>query len=295
MEMSHNTQKKIALINDISGFGRCSVTVQLPIISALKVQCSVMPTSIFTNHTAFESFYFDDYTDKMQHFTDEWQKLGLKFDGICTGFLGSYKQIKIVEKFFEVFKNETNKVVIDPVMGDNGSMYSTYTKQSCEHMKKLIGYANILTPNLTEACLLTDTQYREDFTLSDYESIAKKLFAMGPEKIVITGIDGGSYIANYCCEKSDEGNMTVSGRNALKCDEKISGKLIKGAKCGQTRCGTGDIFSSIIAADAVNGVELTASVEKASDFIRKCIIRSDEMQIPLTDGVCFEEFLSTLK
>lgn len=275
--MSHNNQKKIAVINDLSGFGRCSVAVELPVISMLKVQACVLPTSILSNHTGFDSFFFDDYTDKMLPFMEEWEKLGLQFSGICTGFLGSRRQIQIVERFMSHFKTETNVTVVDPVMGDYGRLYSTYTMEMCKEMKKLVHYADILTPNLTEACILADMEYHETWTVQQLEELSNRLAAMGPERIVITGIMQGSYIANYCYEK---------GRKA---------SLLRTKRVGQQRSGTGDIFTAIIAADAVNGVEFEASVKKASAFIKRCITRSVELEIPLTDGVCFEEVLYTLK
>jgi pyridoxine kinase len=296
----HNHQKKIALINDVTGFGRCSVASQLPVISALRVQCCVVPTAILSNHTGFESFYFDDYTDRMKQYIAEWKKLDLSFKGIETGFLGSAAQINIVKEFLEEFKGEDTKVVIDPVMGDYGKVYSTYTDEMCRLMKELVGYADILTPNLTEACILTDTDYHERSKAADgtnesdaagnaapaqprkwheheLNEIASKLMAMGPKKIVITGIVQNTYIANYCCEAGAEPFF------------------VKTMKVGTQRSGTGDIFASIIAADAVNGVEFRESVKKASAFIKKCILKSIEMDIPLTDGVCFEEVLHTLK
>lgn len=130
--MSHNNQKKIAVINDFSGFGRCSIAVALPIISTLKIQCCPLPTSIFSNHTGFDSFFFDDYTDKMPLYINEWKKLGLQFDGITSGFLGSKKQIEIVTQFFKDFKTKENIIIVDPVMGDYGKIYATYTKEMCE-------------------------------------------------------------------------------------------------------------------------------------------------------------------
>lgn len=275
--MTHNNQKKIAAINDYSGFGRCSIAVELPIISALKVQCCPVPTSILSNHTGFESFFFKDFTDSMQEYINEWKKLDLHFDGICTGFLGSHRQIAIVEGFFESFKTEDNKIIIDPVMGDYGKIYPTYTNETCQEMKKLIKYADIITPNLTEACILTDEEYNVLCSNQDLLRIARKLSAMGPEKIVITGIQRGQFIANYCYEKGKEGYM------------------IKTMKVGTQRSGTGDIFAAIIAADAVNGVNFHESVRKASSFIKKCILKSIELDIPVTDGVCFEEILTTLK
>lgn len=275
--MNHNKQKKIALINDMSGFGRCSIAVELPIISALRVQCCPLPTSIFSNHTGFESFFFDDYTDKMLPYMDEWEKLGLSFNGICTGFLGSARQIKIVKEFLSRFKNSGNVTVIDPVMGDYGKLYPTYTQETCSLMRQLVSFADILTPNLTEACILTDTQYHNNWHEKDLESLAAALSEMGPNKVVITGIQQGKYVANYCYEKD------------------VRGYFIRTVKVGTQRSGTGDIFTSIIAADAVNGVDFHTSVRKASAFIKQCILKSIELDIPLTDGVCFEELLTTLR
>ena len=158
----------------------------------------------------------------MPAYIKEWEKLNLKFDGICTGFLGSHKQIEIVRYFFDIFKTPDNIVVVDPVMGDYGNLYATYTK-------------------------------------------------------VITGIVRGTYIANYCYEDG------------------CGGYEIKTTKVGTQRSGTGDIFTAIIAADAVNKVNFHESVRKASQFIKKCIMKSIELEIPVTDGVCFEELLTTLR
>lgn len=275
--MSHNNQKKIALINDFSGFGRCSICVALPVISMLKVQCCPLPTSIFSNHTGFPNYFFDDYTEKMPSYIAQWKQLDLKFDGICTGFLGSREQIRIVTDFFRDFKTAQNLVIVDPVMGDYGKTYSTYTPDLCLEMKKLVSYADILTPNVTEACILTDTPYRNRFYLREYEAMARQLSEQGPGKVVITGITQGDFIANYCFERGKPS------------------KVIRSHKVGTQRSGTGDIFSAIIAADAVNRIPFEDSVRKASRFIKKCILKSIEMNIPTTDGVCFEEVLGTLK
>lgn len=275
--MSHNNQKKIAVINDFSGFGRCSIAVALPIISTLKIQCCPLPTSIFSNHTGFDSFFFDDYTDKMPLYINEWKKLGLQFDGITSGFLGSKKQIEIVTQFFKDFKTKENIIIVDPVMGDYGKIYATYTKEMCEEMKRLVQYADIITPNITELCILTDTPYQEKWKISELEKMTEELAEKGPEKIVVTGIVQKEFIANFCYEKGK------------------SPKILRCHRVGTQRSGTGDVFSSIIAADAVNQVPFDKSVKKASNFIKKCILKSIEMDIPVTDGVCFEELLQTLK
>lgn len=274
--MAHNNQKKIALINDFTGFGRCSIAVALPVISMLKVQCCPLPTSIFSNHTGFESFFFDDYTDKMRAYMEEWKKLDLHFNGICSGFLGSKEQIRIVEDFFREFRTEETLIIVDPVMGDYGKTYSTYTPDMCREMKKLVAYADILTPNVTEACILTDSPYLEKFRMRDYQRMAEQLSDRGPSKIVITGILQGDFIANYCYERGKDP------------------KIQRSHKIGTQRSGTGDIFTAIIAADAVNQVPFPESVRKASHFVKRCIQRSIDLEIPLTDGVCFEEVLHTL-
>lgn len=273
----YHRQKKIALINDLSGFGRCSITVELPIISHKKIQCCPIPTSIFSNHSGYESFFYEDFTEQMIPYIKEWKKLNLKFDGICSGFLGSARQIEIVRNFFRYFKTQDTLVILDPVMGDHGTPYQTYTKEMCSLMQELVPYADIITPNLTEACILTDTPYKERWKLTELRELSEKLEAQGPHKIVITGIPQGVYVANYCYE---------AGREPA---------VIKTHRVGTSRCGTGDVFTSIVAADAVSGVEFYASVKKASLFVKKCILRSIEMEIPLTDGVCFEELLHELK
>lgn len=275
--MSHNNQKKIAVINDFSGFGRCSIAVALPILSVMKVQCCPLPTSIFSNHTCFPSYFFEDYTSRMVPYMQEWKKLDLHFNGICSGFLGSKEQIEIVKKFFKEFKTEETQIIVDPVMGDYGKPYPTYTEEMCGEMKKLVEFADILTPNVTEACVLTDTPYKEKWKIEEIQEMAEKIHAMGPKKIAITGIVQGGFIANFCYEEGQQP------------------KVLRTHKEGTQRSGTGDIFASIIAADAVNGVPFYKSVKKASDFIKKCIIRSQELDIPLTDGVCFEEVLGKLK
>lgn len=272
-----DSQKKLAVINDLSGFGRCSIAVELPIISAMKIQCCFVPTTIFSNHTGFASFFLEDFTDKMRPYMNEWRKLELHFQGICTGFLGSPKQIAIVSDFLRDFKEKDTVVVVDPVMGDYGKMYPTYSMETCLKMRELIPLADIITPNLTEACILAGIPYEEKWSRKKLLWLAQHLSAMGPEKVVITGIIQGEFIANYCYEKGKEPCM------------------FRTVKAGTQRSGTGDIFASIVAADAVNGVPFEQSVKKAGRFIKKCIVKSIQMGIPLTDGVCFEEFLHNLK
>lgn len=276
--MTQSLQKKIAAINDLTGYGRCALAVAIPIISHMKLQCCPVPTSILSNHTGYPEYFFDDYTDKLSGYLAMWKKLNLKFDGIMSGFLGSKEQIAIVGEFVRQFRKEGTIVVIDPVMGDHGKIAETYTEEMCMEMRKLISLADIITPNLTEACKLTDTPYREQgWKRAELLDMAEKLRKMGPGKIVITGILQGEFIANYMYQEKEEP------------------KLIRTHREGDERCGTGDLFAAVIAADAVNGVPFAVSVKKASFFVKKCMIKSVERGIDRKNGVCFEEVLHLLR
>ncbi len=274
--MARNNQKKIAVINDFCGFGRCSLAVSLPVISALKVQCCPVPTAVFSNHTGYDHFYSVDFTAQMDPYIEEWKRLDLSFDGILTGFLGSPEQIDIVKSFLEHFKKESTVTVVDPVMGDDGKLYATYSVDLAERMVSLLPYADILTPNLTEACILTNTPYDPTIGAEGLEGLCQKLSALGPKRIVISGLERGEDLENYIYEQ---------GKPAV---------VVRSHKVGPCRAGTGDVFSSIIAADAVNGMELEASVRHASDFIAKSLRRTVELDLPSPDGICFEEFLKEL-
>jgi len=271
--------KKIAIINDISGYGRCSISVIQPIVSHLGIQGCPVPTAIFSNHTGFPSFYRQDFTRHMQPYIDEWKKLELEFDGIMTGFLGSAKQIGIVEQFIKDFRSEKTTVLVDPVMGDNGHIYPTYTKKMCEEMKKLLAYADIITPNLTEACFLTDTPYKESgWKHAELEVMAKQLQHMGAKSLVITGIKmGENYIGNAVC--GENGEMEFQRQAMVE----------------QTRSGTGDVFASVLGADAVNGIPFSHSVKRASNFVKNCLIETNKVPGPTNTGIDFEEQLWQLR
>ena len=276
--MSHNKQKKIAVINDISGFGRCSASVSLPVISHMRVQACLLPTSIFSNHTGFASYYYEDFTDKMLQYMGEWKKLDLRFEGIASGFLGSAEQIEIVQEFIHQFRDERTQVIIDPVMGENGKSYPTYTEEMCDKMKHLVEYADILTPNVTEACMLTGMPFKEkDWQRKELLEMMARLRGLGAKTSVVSGLDSGQLISTAVSEGPGE------------C------KLLRQKRVGKVRSGTGDIFASIIAADCVNGVDFETSVRKAAAFVQECIRVTERFDIPETDGVCFEEVLHKLR
>jgi pyridoxine kinase len=270
-------QKKIAVVNDITGFGRCSVAVALPIISAMKVQCCPLPTAILSAHTAFPNFYFNDYTPHMRSYMNNWEELNLEFDGICTGFLGSKEQIDIVVEFLDKFKTKNTIVMVDPVMGDYGNLYATYTQEMCHEMKRLMKYADVMTPNLTEACRLLDIPYpNKNLSPKELEDIARELCTKGPDKVVITGLLNDGNIQNFIYETGKPYN------------------IVNVEKIGEDRSGTGDVFTSIVATSLVKGVELVTAVKKATEFISKVIDYTIEIGTPVDNGICFEEFLTEL-
>lgn len=276
--MTLEKQKRIAIVNDMTGFGRCSIAAQLPIVSAMKIQCCPLPTAVLSAHTGFPSFFFDDYTSKMKDYMNNWKELNINFDGIATGFLGSKEQIDVVVEFMEKFKKNNTIVVVDPVMGDYGKLYATYTKEMCDEMKKLLRYADIITPNLTEACRLIDIEYpNKQLSEKELEIIAKALCEKGPKKVVITGLQYDGEIRNFIYEKENGYNV------------------VNVKKIGEDRSGTGDVFTAIIISSVVRGIPLVEAVEKATKFISKTIKYTAELNTPVTDGLCFEEYLTELK
>ncbi|MBQ7080853.1 MAG: pyridoxamine kinase [Fibrobacter sp.] len=271
-------QKKIALINDVTGFGRCSIAVMAPIVSAMKIQAVTVPTAVLSAHTQFPEYYFDDYTSKMRDYIQTYKDLNLSFDAIASGFLGSEEQVDIVIDFFKTFKKNGTFTLVDPVMGDYGRLYETYTPSLCEKMKALVHYADILTPNLTELCTLTDVKYREEgFNDTELACMCQKLVEQGPEHIVVTGIRYNSkQIMNYVYSKGEEPRIVMVDR------------------IGGDRSGTGDVISSIIAGMYLNGHDFYESVKKAAEFVSKCLRYCEDNDVPTHWGLCFEMYLRDL-
>lgn len=271
-----NTLKKIAAINDLSGSSRCSLTVALPVISAMGIQCCVLPTAILSNHTGYSSFYFEDFSDGMIGFAQNWKKQKLKFDCIYSGFLGSDKQIETVEKFIADFSCDSTKIIIDPVMGDGGKIYSTYTKRMCTEMKKLVAAADVVTPNITEACVLADEPYEsEKIGEEKLIKMARKIAALGAKNVVITGIIGDGTVSNYIYDGKD-------------------GILVSSPLAEKTYSGTGDLFASVVCGMITNGRDVISSVRAASDFTATVTQKSCELGIKWEEGVCFELFMKEL-
>ncbi len=271
-------QKKIALINDVTGFGRCSIAVMAPIVSAMKIQAVTVPTAILSTHTQFPIFYFDDYTPKMRDYIQTYKDLDLQFDAISTGFLGSEEQVDIVIDFIKHFKNEKNFVIVDPVMGDYGKLYQTYTAPMCIKMKELVKYADIITPNLTELCTLLDIPYPDHtVTVDELKQMCMALAKQGPKHIVVTGIHfNQTQIANFIYNTGEDFQMVMVDR------------------IGGDRSGTGDVIAAVIAGMYMNGHSFYESVKKAADYVSKCINYCVENNVPENWGLCFEMYMRDL-
>ncbi|HAD54410.1 MAG TPA: pyridoxamine kinase [Lachnospiraceae bacterium] len=281
---------RLAMINDIAGFGRCSTTVSLPVISVMKVQVCPVPTSVLSNHLGFPLCHFDDYTSHMRDYIKVWNELGLTFDGLYCGFLGNEEQIDIVREFVEMFRPPL--FLLDPVMGDHGRAYSSITETHVQKMKELLPLADIITPNITEACLLTGTPWKDrEWTMPELSGLCERLAdicqqesvssgeasvgTVSSASIVITGIRQGDSLVNFLW---DDGVYTT-----------VSTPI-----AGASRPGTGDIFASILAADAVRGETLLTSVQKAANFVGLCNAGSEKAGTPVQEGVVFEKYLTAL-
>lgn len=272
-------QKRIALVNDITGFGRCSVTIELPILSALKIQVCPLPTAILSVHTGFSDYFLDDFTDRMTRYIDSWNKNALRFDAVATGFLGSIHQIEIVKSFVE---HSGSQIMIDPVMGDHGKIYASYTKDMCLEMRRLLTAADLVTPNLTEACELLGIQYPDGGMISDSKlaNIAANIAAKTRgRRVVITGVTldsgDGRTLSNFVYDK---GNVN----------------LVNVKRLGIDRSGTGDAFFAVLVGNLINGNSLADSARKAADFVSKCIEYAEKLELPWNFGLPFEEFLTEL-
>lgn len=284
--------KKIAVLNDLSGMGKCSLTAAIPVISVMGIQACPLPTAVLSAQTGFPSYYCDDYTDRMDAIMEEWKKMDFYPDGIYTGFLADARQADKAVEFIEQFAKEDTKILIDPVMGDNGEEYPIYTEALCEKMRFLVRRATVITPNLTEALLLLYGAQRahvlwKELSLMDEERLLKFTESTGKElskefdtEVVITGIDlpvreNHQEMGNLICK---DGVQT----------------WVSTVKEGGSYSGTGDLFASVLSAGMVKGMDTVDSVRKAVKFLSKGIHDAVLEGTDRNEGICFERYLSEL-
>ncbi|MCD7872623.1 MAG: pyridoxamine kinase [Clostridiales bacterium] len=277
--------KKIAVINDISGFGRCSLTAAIPIISALGVQCCPLVTAVLSNQTGYNSYYCKDLTDDMPKIIDEWKKLNADFSAVLTGFISSARQGKIISSFCNANKSENAIIVADPVMGDDGEIYKSFSGNMIKEIANIALNADIITPNLTELCILSGEDYNKTINLPYQKMIEKindiciSLASRKEKSIVVSGIKINDKIINFVFEKGDF-------------------DIIETKAIGKSFSGTGDIMAAFITARIINNIPLKQAVFESANFILKAIeatCESDNISsYNRNDGIYFEKILPDL-
>lgn len=279
---------KIAVINDLSGFGRCSLTAAISVLSVMGVQACPLPTAVLTAQTGYPSYYCDNYTDRMDHFTLEWQKMDAHFDGIYTGYIADERQIEKIFSFLDIFYHNDNFLLVDPIMGDDGAPYSMYTDTLLAKMKTLVTKADFATPNLTELCLLTDCDYKDlpdgnspQQLFAAINQLGKTLCAKGTKAIIVTGI----HFTNPQNAKKEIGNLYITANE----DHAFSFPDLGGSYSG-----TGDLFASVLTGGIARGDRLDRTITLAGSFLQEALQDSVETKVPTTDGVNYEKYLSLL-
>lgn len=267
---------RVAAVHDMCGYGKCSLGVAIPVLSCAGIDVCPVPTSLFSAHTRFPKFYMHDTTDMLGEYLDAWQTTGIDLDGIYSGFLGSAEQVDIILRLYHEYPDALR--IVDPVMGDGGAKYPTYTDEMCEATRGLVDGADVLTPNLTEASILTGIEYAgQDVDEAYIKKMMDALLAMGAKSVVLKGVvhEGESIIRNY---------VTVAGADEV---DEVEGELLP-----YMLHGTGDLFASGLTAAIFAGRSLRCSVAFASDLVRDAMRITPAQPDFETRGVSFESVLS---
>ena len=270
--------KRIVTVQDISCVGKCSLTVALPIISAMGVETAIIPTAVLSTHTMFSEFTCKDLTDQVEPITAHWKREKLDFDAIYTGYLASEEQIELLKKMFSDFKTESNLVVVDPAMADNGKLYPAFDEKFAKKMAELCGCADMILPNITEASFMTGIEYKENYDETYVKELLLALADLGAKTVILTGVsfkEGTTGVMGY---------DSVSGEFHYYCHSKHA----------QSYHGTGDVFSSTFVGAMMNGLTWKEAIKVAADYTAECIY------VTMTDkegcwyGVNFETVIPNL-
>lgn len=276
----HNRSKKVVAIHDLSGVGRVSLMAVIPILSSMGLQVCPLPTAILSNHTQYPIYSFLDLTDEMQRIIDNWEQLDCHFDAFYSGYLGSPRQARIVEDFIRKFRRPTDLVVIDPVMGDNGSLYKGMTEEMVTEMKKLICLADIITPNMTELFCLLDMPFQERLGDVELKAALKALSDKGPSIVIVTSVP----------VQDDPHSTSVYAYNRF------------GSRYWKVTCpylpahypGTGDTFTSVITGSLMQGDSLPIALDRATQFILQGIRATFGYEYDNMEGIMLEKVLHNL-
>jgi len=265
--------KKILTIQDISCYGQCSITVALPILSSRGIETAILPSAILSTHTSgFNNFTVLDLTDEMPKIINHWINEGIKFDAIYTGYIGDVRQFDMILKCKDMLLNENGLFIVDPAMADHGKLYPALNNDIVEGMKKICKVADYIIPNITEACFLTDNEYKDTCDEAYTKQLLNDLYSLGAKNIILSGITNGNNIG----ASSFDGNSIIS---------------VLQTKCEKSYHGTGDIFSSIIVANILNNVSLKDNLMDATKFIVDCINATKD-DLNHSYGVKFEDVLN---
>lgn len=272
-----NPVKKVIAVHDLSGFGRCSFSVIIPTLSVLGAQVCPLPTAVLSTHTGgYSGFTFRDLTEDVLPYFNHLMSLGTDFHAFYSGFLGTEEQIEQVEYMIDRVKDKMT-VLVDPVMGDDGTLYSTYNDLMMHGMKKLVKNAHVITPNVTEACFLTGKTPKSEYTEEDIKGMVRSLSKLTKGSVVVTGIEGDRSVN---CAFSGDGGITVG--------------FTSNERVGRQFPGTGDIFASVLLGRLLQGKSLEASIENASAFVRSVMEYSVQFDYPEREGVLLEAKLHEL-
>ncbi|QEN07793.1 pyridoxamine kinase [Oceanispirochaeta crateris] len=276
-----NPIPRVAAVHDLSGYGRSSLTIVLPILSAMGINVCPLPTAVLSTQTdGFENYVFHDLTEVMEQTVNHWKTLPLSFDCIYSGFLGSPRQISILEDLIDHFQSEDQFITIDPVLGDDGSFYGPMGMEMIEGMKTLVQRAKLITPNYTEACFLLDRPFEQELTMKEAADLLRELASKGPEKVVITSIP----------LKNNKGINTVMAY------EKDLHRIWKAETLHipASYPGTGDIFASVITGRLLLGDSLPSAIDRAVHFVSHAIRNTFGHNTPQREGVLMEKSLYQL-
>ena len=269
--------KRIVSVQDISCVGRCSLTVSLPVISAMGVEASVLPTALLSTHTLFPDPSITDLTGQIPAITRHWKEIGVRFDGIYTGYLGSIGQLDLISDFIDEFRGD-GFVFIDPVMGDHGRLYSGFTQEYVSRMAEFCGKADVIVPNITEACLMLGINYIGHRYSTDFlREMLRGLTGLGASKAIITGVSIEDKLGAAAYD-------SVTGEYFLFTGERVKGSFH----------GTGDIFASVCVGALARGLSLGQAVETAVRFTCECIRQTVRDNEDRRYGVDFEKALHLL-
>ena len=280
MEQMLNPVKRVAAIHDLSGFGRASLTVVTPILSSMGIQVCPLPTAVLSTHSHYKNFHFVDLTDHLQPIIDHWKQLDLSFHGIYSGFLGSHRQIAIVEQFINDFRKPNTLVVVDPVLGDNGRIYTPLNQQVVVEMRRLIFSADIITPNITELCLLLDIPYKNSFTIDEIKQGILTLAGKGPRIVIVTSVPEPER-PNY--------SSVIAYSSFDKRFWKVTCNYLPASFPG-----TGDTFSSVITGSLLQGDSLPIALDRAVQFASMGVRATFGYSYNPAEGILLERILPAL-